>query len=279
MKNGKNEEMKNDLVQTAGKELFSLKDDAGLAIMEKDAETYVDSTHADDIALPRLRILQSNCKQLKKSEPNYIKDAEEGDLFNTLTLEVTAGDEGVYFIPVKRRVVFLEWKDIDAGGGLIQNFGEDPTEYNKITPNEKGAHRTSDTTEIVKTYDTFGYIYNPKTNKYSEVLLSMAKSQAKKMKRFNALIRSLVGKNGKMLPEYAGVYKFTTVPEKNDTNSWFNYEIVAAGYTLGIPGIGETIYNSAKEFAKMIEESKVNVRYDQDETIAAEETEGVDEQM
>lgn len=253
--------------------MFSLNDEKALSIMSKDAETYVDDTAADDIALPRLRILQSQSKQIKKSEAEFIKGAEEGDIFNTLTRDVIPGDQGVVFVPVKRRVVYLEWRDIEAGGGLLNNFGEDPTEYNKYPANEKGAHMTGPDTEIVKTYDTFGYLVDTATGRFSEVLLSMSKTQVKKMKRFNALIRSLLSPQGKTLPEYAGVYKLTTVPEKNDTNSWFNWEINCVGYTLAIPKVGESIYNAAKDFAKMIAESRVNVKYEQEEMTPSEETE------
>jgi len=254
--------------------MFSINDEKALSIMAKDAETFVDDTAADDIALPRIRILQSTSKQLKKSETEYIKEAEEGDIFNTLTREVVPGDKGILFVPVKRRVVYLEWRAVDAGGGLLNNFGEDPTEYNKYPKNEKGAHMTGPDTEIVKTYDTFGYVINPETNSFSEVLISMSKTQVKKMRRFNALIRSLTA-NGRTLPEYAGVYKLITVPEKNETNSWFNWEMSCVGYTLGIPKIGQSVYDAAKKFAEMIAESKVNVKYDQ-EISETEETESPD---
>lgn len=256
------------------KENFNLTqaDEEALALMQADAEVYQDDTSAEDLAMPRLVLLQSNSKPCKKSEPEYVKGAEEGDLYNSLTRKVVAGDEGVYFVPVKRRVVYLHWRDVDSGGGLIESFGEDPTEFMKVEPNEKGRRRTSENTEIVKTYETFGYVVDRESGEYSEVLLSLASTQAKKQKRFNSLIRSLTLPGGKQAPEYAGLYKITTTPESNDQGSWYTFEFTAAGWTLAIPNTGKMIYESAKNFADMVKADDVNVKYEQDEVEVDEET-------
>lgn len=264
--------MGKEVTTTKKNELFSVADDAALEIMDQDAETYVDETSADDIAMPRLVLLQSNSKPLKKSEAEYIKGAEEGDFYNTLTKEVVPGDTGILFIPVKRRITYLHWRDIDAGGGLIETYGEDSTEYTKVEPNEKGKRRTSDTTEIVKTHETFGYLVEPTKGRFSEVLIALAATNEKKQKRFNMLIRSLTSKKtGKTLPEYAGVYRITTTPESNDKNSWFTWDFEAAGFTLGVPEIGKAMYNGAKNFAELVKKNEVAVKYEQNETETVDE--------
>lgn len=270
----KEDKKSTDLIARESTELFTVNDDEALKIMALDAESYVDETSADDIAMPRITLLQSASKPLKKSEADYVKGAEEGDIYNTLTKEVIAGDVGILFVPVKRRIVYLHWKDIDAGGGLIENFGDDPTEYLKVEPNEMGKRRTSIDTEIVKTHETFGYFIQPSIGKFSEVLISLASTNEKKQKRFNALIRSLTSKDGKTLPEYAGVYRITTVPESNDKGSWFTFEFSSMGLTLGIPNIGKSVYEAAKKFAELVKKGEVDktVKYDQ------EVCEGIDEE-
>jgi len=264
--------MSKDLIESKGTDLFSVADEDALKLMEQDAENYVDETSSDDIAMPRITLLQSGSKQVKKAEPEFIKGAEEGDFFNTLTKTVIEGDKGILFVPVKRRIIYLHWTDISAGGGLIENFGEDPTEFLKIIPNEKGKRRTSVITEIVKTHETFGYLVDIKNNKFHEVLISLASTNEKKQRTFNALIRSLTDRTGKPLPEYAGVYKVVSTPEKNDQGSWFTFDFKAAGYTLGVPNIGKSMYEAAKKFAEMVKKNEVEVKYEQD--IA----EGVDEE-
>lgn len=261
------EENKNEL-------MFSVGDnEEALALMSEDSKTYVDDTSADDMAMPRLRILQSGSEECKKSSPKYIEGAEEGDIFNTLSKQVAKGDEGAYFIPVKRRVVYLEWKAKEAGGGLVNNFGENPEAYNSANVGENGKRISPRGHEIVKTYDIFGYVLNPQNGHASEVVISMSKTQAKKAKEWNALIRNLTDRaTGNQLPEFAGVYRLTTIPESNDKGSWFNYKIEFKGYTLALP-TGKMLYNKAKEFAKMVAENSKEtiVSYDHEDTSSSED--------
>jgi len=256
--------MSKEVIKKEENAMFAVEmDETALAMMNEDSETYVDETSAEDISIPRIKILQSGSKQVKKADPLYIKGAEEGDVFNTLSEEVVPGDEGIFFVPVKRRHSYVEWRDVDSGGGIVQNFGEDSTAYNKIVADDRGRRRTSEETGIIKNYETFGYVVKA-DGSFEEVLLSMSNTQVKKMKRFNALIRSLTSRTtGKMLPEYAGCYKISTVPESNDKNSWFNYHIEFAGLTMTVKN-GVMIYEKAKGFAEMVKNSEVKVNYDQE---------------
>lgn len=252
-------------------DLSQIQDPELMAMMSEDAKTYVDDTSADDLAIPRIRIIQSGSKQIKKADPNRIEGAEEGDFLNSATNEVVKGEIGIYFVPVKRRIVYLEWKDLAKGGGLVNNFGEDASAYNAIIPDENGARKTNPDAEIVKTYEIYGYQVDITNKKYNQVILSLAKSQVKKMKKWNTIIRTLVDRAGQQLPEYAGIYKLTTIPESNDKGSWFNFEIILAGYTLAIPEIGKIVYEKSKEFANFIKNSKVQAHY-ADEEIAEQTT-------
>lgn len=245
-------------VKKSNNSLMFAVDDSAMNKMSEDAKTYVDDTNPDDIAIPRLRILQSASDQVKKSSPEYINGAEEGDLYNTLSKTVFKAEDGVLFVPAKRRVVYLEWKDQASGGGLVNNFGEDPTEFLNAEVGENGKRLSKAGHEIVKTYDFFGYVLDIKASKASEVVISMSKTSAKKAKNWNTVIRQLADpKSGKQLPEYAGVYKLTTVAESNDKGSWFNFNIESVGYTLGVPAIGALVYEKAESFAKLIAENSV----------------------
>jgi len=260
----------NEIVTKESNQLFVVNDNL-MSKMSQDAETYVDNTSVDDMTIPRLKLVQSATPQVKKADPSYIKGLEEGDLLDTLTNDFIKGDEGAFIVPVKRRVIFLEWGDIQAGGGLKNNFGEDPTVYNQ-TPKDAEGKRTREVdgqkTEIIRTHDTYAYLISKDFKEVKTIVLSLSRSQEKSMKDFNSLIRMLQDpKTGKQLPEYAGVYKITTVPVKNEKGSWFVYKFTAAGYTLAIPEIGERIYNDAKEFYKSISEGSVKVQeYDNEKS-------------
>ena len=265
-------------------QLFVVNDNL-MSKMSQDAETYVDDTNVEDLTIPRLKLVQSATPQVKKADPSYIKGLEEGDLLDTLTNTFIKGEVGAFIVPVKRKVVFLEWNDIQVGGGLRNNFGEDPTVYNQ-TPKDSEGKRTREIdgikTEIIKTYDTYAYLISSDFKEVKEIVLSLSRSQEKSMRDFNSLIRMLQDpKTGKQLPEYAGLYKVTTVPVKNDKGSWFVYKFAAAGYTLAIPGIGERVYNEAKKFYENISSGSVKAQeYDNEKSSNKDEgfIDQVDEQ-
>lgn len=244
-------------------ELFAVNNDL-MSKMVEDSKTYKDDTNVEDITIPRLKLVQSATPQAKKADPSYIKGLEEGDLLNTLTNQFVKGEEGAYIVPVKRKVIFLEWGDIKNGGGLKNNFGEDPTVYDR-TPRDAEGKKTREIdgvkTEIVKTHEVYAYIISKDFKEVSTAVLSLSKSQEKSMKDWNSLIRLLQDpKTGKQLPEYAGLYMVTTVPASNDKGSWFTYKFASAGYSLAIPGIGTKVYDQAKEFNKTITENKIKVQ-------------------
>ena len=251
---------------------FVTMDSELLDIMSEDAKEYTDNTPVEDLMIPRISILQSGSKQVRKADPKRIEGADEGDFLDSVSNEIIKGDKGFYFVPVKRRIVYLEWKDIAKGGGLINNFGEDSSAYDAIIPDTDKRHMSGTDTEIVKTYEVYGYHVDIATKKYKQVILSFAKSQVKKMKKWNTMIRTMVDKTGRQLPEYSAIYKLTTVPESNDKGSWYSFEIALAGYTLAIPEIGKTIYERAKDFANLIQESKVQAHYEKEEPETTDET-------
>jgi hypothetical protein len=262
---------KNELTAKKESSLMFSVDDSAMDRMNADAQNYVDNTSPDDIAMPRIKILQSASDEVKKSSPEYIVDAEEGDLFNSLSKTVHKAEDGLLFVPAFKRIVYLEWKDRSAGGGLVANYGEDATAFLEANVSENGKRISKAGNEIVKTYDFFGFVLDTVNNKVSEVVVSMSKTQAKKAKNWNTIMRQLTSKDGNQLPIYAGVYKLSTIAESNDKGSWFNYNVEFVGYTLGVKVIGTVIYDKAESFAKLISENSVKVSYDDETSGSSEE--------
>jgi hypothetical protein len=259
---------KNEITKTNDNSLIfsATLDESAVNLMNADAQEYTDNTSPDELTIPRIRIIQSGSEERKKASSSFIKEAEEGDAINTLTKEIFKGDVGFLFIPIFKRIVYLEWKDRAKGGGLAKNYGEDANAFLSAAVDQDTGKRISvQGNEIVKTYDFFGYIVDMKNKKASEVVISMSKTQAKKAKNWNTIMRNLTAKDGKQLPIFAGVYKFTTAPESNDKGSWFNYNIDFAGYTLAIPEVGKIAYEKAKNFIQSIKDIKVSYE-DEDAT-------------
>ena len=66
-----------------------LKDQDQLpAHLAQDAGLGNENVGTDDLAIPRLDLIQQLSPQIDKSSPKYIEGAETGHIFNTLTGEV-----------------------------------------------------------------------------------------------------------------------------------------------------------------------------------------------
>ena len=70
------------------------EDTAMVAAQSEDSGSGFEETSAESFAIPFLSILQSGSPQCKKSDGAYIKGAEEGMLFNSVTGDMY-GEEGV----------------------------------------------------------------------------------------------------------------------------------------------------------------------------------------
>ena len=216
----------------------------------------------DDFAIPRIAILQSGSDQVKKSSGAYVAGAEEGMFYDNISNEITSGEEGLVFIPVSYRKAYIEWKPRTAGGGFITDHGIDDTAYKACEVNDKGAHITVDGNEIVPTAEYYGLIVDEASKITKQVVISLAKSQLKKARRWNTLINQLQvprpdGKGNFNPAMFYMAYKLTTVPESNDQGSWFGISVATYKSTLEIGG--EQLYLAARDFRKAVVGGDVKV--------------------
>ena len=75
------------------------------ADMLKDANSGLENVTSEDLAIPFLRITQAMSPQVNARDGKYIKDCEQGDIFNTVDNTLYKGATGVTVVPVayKRR--------------------------------------------------------------------------------------------------------------------------------------------------------------------------------
>ena len=77
--------------------------------MATDSGLGLTNVTADDMQIPFLRILQALSPQLVKTNSDYIKGAEQGDIFNTVTHQVWKAEEGITVVPCYFEQKLLGW--------------------------------------------------------------------------------------------------------------------------------------------------------------------------
>lgn len=247
-----------------------VKKNTALAVVDydEDAGSGFEQADKDAYAIPFLSVLQAGSPQVKKSDGAYIKGAEEGSLFNSVTQEVVAGDVGVQVIPCYYTRRFVRWGARELGGGFKAEYTPDDPIVSTASTIDGRSYFADDKSEInPKTSDVLvdtrnHYVLIAKADgSFTPAVVSMTSSQLKKSRQWMSKMDGLkfTGKDGqvKTKPMFSHLYTLTTVPESNDAGSWFGYKI-----TLGeeVSAVSPALYAAAKAFQKSITAGEVKVQ-------------------
>lgn len=94
-------------------------------MLQADAGIGLENITTEDMQIPFIRIIQALSPQLQKDDSLYIKGAEQGDIFNTVTQEVYKQDEGILVVPAFFEKKFLEFALRSSGGGFVRELSSD----------------------------------------------------------------------------------------------------------------------------------------------------------
>lgn len=240
---------------------------ANPSVFMDDAGSGLENITADDLTIPRLKILQALSPEVNKRDGKYIEGAEAGDIVNTVTGRIYNEPCGwVEVLPVAYRKFYLEWQPRESGGGLVQQH-TDAEILSKTTKDRTGADVLANG-NYIQTSATHFCIVVDDANSYYQVMIPMAGTQLKKSRNWNSVMATLKVKSsdGRVFtpPTFSHKYKLSTVQESNDRGNWFGWNI-----ELISPITSEemTIYQAAKEF-------KQSFKFDDVSTVSSEEAEG-----
>lgn len=223
---------------------------------------------SDDVALPRITLLQQLSPQLKKGDPNYIEGASAGEFCNPVTGELWDGADGLTIIPVHRHTTYVEWRLRSKGGGIIKDRSNESgiqEVWESIVPDENGHRLVSPEVELLKSQEYFVLLVDEDTGMAEEAVITLSKTNYKHAKKFNTLIattkiRTSTGAmvNARM---YAIPYRVVAALERKDNNEWYVWKFSrhAKFNTVAELPDGRNIFNRAKSFAEMIKEGRVQV--------------------
>jgi len=179
--------------------------------IKKDTARGAENATMQDIAIPRLEIVQALSPAIKKGDPLFIPGAEQGQLLNSVSRENYG--ETVWVCPVYFIKQWLVWKDQKKGGGFGGAY--DTKEEADTEAESRG--------EDWESIDTPQYVCLLRAGR--EIMVSMPKTKAKISRQWQALARMAEG------DLFSRVYKLTTAMETNANNqSYYNYSVSVAGF-------------------------------------------------
>ncbi len=251
---------------------------SGIDIME-DAGQGFENVDKDSFAIPFLRVLQSGSPQCKKSSPEFIKGAEEGDFYNTVTKEVIPGAEGLLLIPVMYDRKYCEWAP-NRGGFRGEHLPSAPIllQVKKKTNDEGKEFNALPNGNSVNDTRYHFCLHLQDDGTYNPVLICMSSSGLKVSKRLMTELNSVKCRNEDNRqftpPMFLNKIRMTSIAESNDQGDWFNYNPEIVGQ-LDITDEDEAeIYIAAKAFRDSISAGRATVDHSAEDGGASSEGQG-----
>ena len=192
-------------------------------MLEADSGAGLENITTEDMQIPFIRIIQALSPQLQKDDPLYIKGAEQGDIFNTVSQEIYKQDEGVVVVPAFFEKKFLEFQLRSSGGGFVRELAADDKDIT-MTSRENTVELLPNGNELVRTHQHL-VIAQSADGTIAPSVLDMKKTQLKVSRRWNTLKNSARLPSGALMPIYGTAWQVTTVLEANDQGKWFNYKL------------------------------------------------------
>lgn len=226
-----------------------------LATMFQDeAGSGFENTDDQSFAIPFLQILQSGSPQCKRSDGAYVKGAEEGMLFNTVTGDLYSGDDGLRIIPCYYKRTFIEWAPRDSGGGFKGEHSPSDPIVSTIQRTDKGDVLPNGNL-LVDTRTHYVLIIK-EDGSFQPAVISMSSTQVKKSRQWMSKMDGIKFKNaaGQLFtpPMFSHSYLVQTTPEQNDQGSWFGWKIGAAELIED-----PQLFAVAKEFKRAVSSGEV----------------------
>lgn len=190
-----------------------------------DAGSGYENQSAKDIAIPFLNVLQSNSPICSEED----RDARPGMLMNSVTEETFSGKDGVAFVPVTTRHVYVEWVPRDLGGGYVGEYALDAPEVAKARAggNGLGKLKLANGNDLIETFYIIGLMLNEDGEVVGPMIVSASSTKIKPYRGLMTRLRTYLHPtpNGRKVqpPLFAHKVRVTTEKQKNNKGEFFNF--------------------------------------------------------
>ncbi len=258
---------------SSGKELVKANANTAVANRLSDEEIAADARAGmagitkEDLAIPRLSILQSLSPQVNPRDAAYVEGAQVGMIIENVTNRLFDGEAGILLCLVQFSKSDLEWIPRSKGGGFVKNHGAGSDILKSATRSDTGANLLPNGNEIVPTIDYFALLINQEEESFEQCVISFSKTEMKEARRVTTVASTFQVRDssGRMIVPalYYRTYKFTTIPKQNDKGNWFGWKSDPGPLTQDLfpeSGYGVEIYRQARGFCKAVEAGMVRVK-------------------
>ena len=200
---------------------------SAVAIMNQfeNVQTGFEDMNADDLQLPRLKLLQAMSPELENDDA-----LRAGHVFNSVTGDWWPSDQGVKVVPCIYHKTYVEWAPQGSGAKGPINVHQSKEVMNNTVRGEDNKYYTNDNSGnyIEETANYFVLIIGGK-GEISQAVISMKSSQLTPSRNWNSKMKNLKIKNSKGVyftpPMWSHSYLLKTEKTKSGDKTWYKWKI------------------------------------------------------
>ena len=201
---------------------------SAVAIMSQfeNVQTGFEDMNADDLQLPRLKLLQAMSPEIENDE-----SLRSGHIFNSVTGDWWPSDQGVKVVPCVYHKTYVEWAPVGSGAkGPVAVHQSKDVMNNTVRGQDDNKYYTSDNSGnyIEETANYFVLIIGGK-GETSQAVISMKSSQLTPSRNWNSKMKNLKIKNSEGVhftpPMWSHSYLLKSEKTKNGDKTWYKWKI------------------------------------------------------
>ena len=226
----------------------------------EDARVGFEGTKSTDLSVPFLQLLQANSPQVADDNP---PGSRAGMLFNTVTSKVSGAEN---FLPVHTVEMFVEWVARDQGGGFVAAHEPSSDVVKEALAGEarpQGKIILPSGNELIQTHYVYGLVLDADgTSSDGFAVIGFTSTKIKVYRDWKTAMYMLKGRP----PIYAFRARISTVKQKNEHGTFFNFSVAPLGATwtecLINPVAHPELWGEAIGFRKMVTEGTAKAAYE-----------------
>lgn len=214
-----------------------------------------------DMAIPRVKLVQSTSPCTIKTNPGYIKGVHNGDFLFTLDNTAADGEKGFLFIPCTYRREYVEWTPQRKPAVF---HGTDDSVMRLCTPNEKGAQLLQNGNEVVMSGAWYGMASQDEGKTWGPVVIGLNKSQFKVSKKLASSIQMFreTDSTGRLraFPMFWRAFRVTSEQTSGELGAWNLWNFASEAKTIDLGG--DKLLDECAAFRESVMGGTVNARHE-----------------
>jgi hypothetical protein len=222
-----------------------------------------DATDFDqqDMAIPRVKLVQSTSPCVIKTNPGYIKGIHNGDFLFTLDNTFADAEKGFLFIPCAYRREYVEWTPKRTPAVF---HGTSDAIMKDCTPNEKGAQILPNGNEVVMSGSWYGMASQDEGKTWGPVVIGLNKSQFKVSKKLASSIQMFreTDASGRLraFPMFWRAFRVTSEQTSGELGAWNLWAFASEAKAIDLGE--EKLLNECAAFRESVIGGVVHAKHD-----------------